>query len=59
MITTRHGVIVALLVGSIVGGTAGATILSAASSHAGTKTTASLQREAPDSTGSVETPTTP
>ncbi len=59
MITLRHGTIVALLVGSMVGGTAGATILTAASSHAGTKTTASLQREAPDSTGSAQTPTTP
>ena len=59
MITMRHGVIVALLVGSIVGGTAGATILTAASSHAETKATASLQREAPDSTGSAQSPTAP
>ncbi|HUO74679.1 MAG TPA: hypothetical protein VMU39_28170 [Solirubrobacteraceae bacterium] len=41
--TMRHGVIVALVIGSIVGGTAGATIVNAASTHA--ETTASLQHD--------------
>jgi type II secretory pathway component PulJ len=42
--TARNGVIVALVIGSIVGGTAGATIVNASSTHA--ETTASLQQDA-------------
>jgi hypothetical protein len=48
MVSARRGVIIALIIGSIVGGTASATILSAASaSQAGREKIETAQREAP------------
>jgi len=47
MVSARRGVTVALIIGSIVGGTAGATIISAASaSQAGHEHAETAQREA-------------
>lgn len=50
MTTMRQGVIAGLLAGSIVGGLAGVTIVSAASSRHELRTAASVQHEAQEST---------
>ena len=49
MTSVRRGVIAAIVTGSIVGGTAGAIIISAASTHAHTTAIASAQHGAHES----------